>query len=1031
MRKIVFFTLIFLISFLSGCDDDSVSSSELGSFNITITGLPEEITAPLGVERDISFVVAVHGRDGTAESGVEVSLSIVGDNGTISPGVAITDERGLIPATHTTTVTSGLKTIRILANANGQTASASYSILGVNPPTVVTLIPETSELIVPAGSSGRIELDAVVTDESGVTVPGVKVRFQLGQFNNLPVFGSIFGNAFTDESGRVSATFRSDQGSGTVYANISIDETGFEEMQAKVPLTVRILEEEPQTFILEANPNVFTNFDADSLLVSNVSVTVKDRNNNGIPNLRVLITTDIGTISRPELTDSEGMIKVLHVLRPSVDAVEFQDDFTATISATLPELGWTERERINYSPRNIEPGNLLLTSRWRHIYADGPGLYFAYLTATLTDAGGGSIANEEIIFTTSFASSVVQSPITTDSLGRANTIFDDVGRPSVNEAGEPEAVTITAIYPPMGLESSIEIMIREQNPVTRIDLNAAARQLTANSGDSTSIRATCYLSNGAPAPQGTIVFFDAIYGHYTQAVVPVYGSAGAADTYYIAGHSVRTDTLIAYVQTETDTAYSNEQLIDLVSGPPAMLVLQANPYRISVESEEDVTITATILDDSYNPVRQGTFVTFSTSLGTIDQSAVTNINGDAEVILRTGLRTGIARVRATVDAGRGPVSREIDVVVFSGVPRTMTISAEPDILQPRGSGGRETSNIEVSLMDSFGNLLSTEHPVVIEILDSPPPPEGPTLGAGGQINEINSYEGIAHTVFNSGESMLPALIRAYTFPGEGRMDTISTHTVIQVAGGQPFAMNINVDENGYDAGGGAWEVEVAVNVWDETESPVADGVMINFELDADIGIIHPAVTGNQNRRGASEPGMAHSRFIYQSQQTFNSTVITATIQTPRGNIVEEFEFTLPLQQGELMLNVDPANWMFNEDNDQADIRVWAILRDGHGVLINNAPILFTSNRARLWWKDISNDRFVEFFPDPARKFTGVEDRQNDEPPGTATVYLRAEMEDIFLDPFSLEQQVRIEAVLEGYDDVVAQPRFVLFTRPAG
>jgi len=122
--------------------------------------------------------------------------------------------------------------------------------------------------------------------------------------------------------------------------------------------------------------------------------------------------------------------------------------------------------------------------------------------------------------------------------------------------------------------------------------------------------------------------------------------------------------------------------------------------------------------------------------------------------------------------------------------------------------------------------------------------------------------------------------------------------------------------------------------------------------------------------------------------------------------------------------------MFNEDNDNAEIRVWAILRDGHGVLINNAPILFTSNRARLWWKDFSNDRFIEFFPDPARKFTGVVDRQNTEEPGTATVYLRAQAEDIFLDPFTLEQQVRIEAVLEGYEDVIAQPRFVLFTRPA-
>jgi len=374
---------------------------------------------------------------------------------------------------------------------------------------------------------------------------------------------------------------------------------------------------------------------------------------------------------------------------------------------------------------------------------------------------------------------------------------------------------------------------------------------------------------------------------------------------------------------------------------------------------------------------------------------------------------------------------ETNVEFLSGQPRSIELTADPDVIEPRGVGGNLTSTLRAIIRDASGNLMVEPIPTIFEILDCPEPPEGPTFGDNGQMVEAMTNSGIAVASLTSGTDMLSVLIMAYTFSDEDRQDTIRTYTTVQIAGGPPAGMNINIDEHGYDAGGGAWEVEVAVNVWDEEENPVANGITVNFELEPDIGIIHPAETGNENRRGASEPGMAHSRFIYQSQQTFNETTITASIQTPQGDITEEFEFTLPLQQGELMLNVDPANWMFNEENDQADIRIWAILRDGHGILINNAPVLFTSSRARLWWKDFSNDRFIMFFPDPVRKFTGVVDRQNNEEEGTATVYLRAEMPDIFLDPFTLEHQVRIEAVLEGYEDVVAQPRFVLFTRPAG
>jgi len=214
-------------------------------------------------------------------------------------------------------------------------------------------------------------------------------------------------------------------------------------------------------------------------------------------------------------------------------------------------------------------------------------------------------------------------------------------------------------------------------------------------------------------------------------------------------------------------------------------------------------------------------------------------------------------------------------------------------------------------------------------------------------------------------------------------------------------------------------------------NPVSDGIPVTFGIAPDAAVIQPVVTGNQNRRGVSTPGIANARLIYLSRDTFTLISLIASVQSPAGAVETEREFELPLQRGELMLNVDPGNWMFDEyEGALAEIRLTAILLDGHGMLINNAPVLFTTNRARLYWYNHSNDQMVPFFPDPARKLTGIVSREDDEEPGQATVYLIAEEYDIYLDPFSLEVMVRINAQVEGYDDVIAEPAFIQFTRLA-
>mgnify|MGYP002725661182 CR=1 FL=1 len=252
-------------------------------------------------------------------------------------------------------------------------------------------------------------------------------------------------------------------------------------------------------------------------------------------------------------------------------------------------------------------------------------------------------------------------------------------------------------------------------------------------------------------------------------------------------------------------------------------------------------------------------------------------------------------------------------------------------------------------------------------------------------------------------------------------------STVAVVSGPPFRLDVDVNNFGHDAGGGLWMIEVSARVWDVYRNPVADNTAVVFTVEPQNSTITSGVTGNENQNGSVSPGTAFVQLYYNSVNTFDFLEISAVVTTEDGEITGSRDHILPLQQGYLELNADPSNWMFGDDREEVFIRCWVVLNDGHGITINNAPILFSSNRAKFGWMDL-NEQMHMYYPDPVRKYTGVRDQANDEEPGVATVYLVAEEQDIFLDPETLEFNVRVEASVEGYSDIYAEPKWIAFTR---
>lgn len=484
--------------------------------------------------------------------------------------------------------------------------------------------------------------------------------------------------------------------------------------------------------------------------------------------------------------------------------------------------------------------------------------------------------------------------------------------------------------------------------------------------------------------------------------------------------------LVAFVGCETTDNPANAPVIP----DDVTLTFTADPENLPCgDPNAFSTITAALKDTEGNPLPAGLTVSFSTTLGSIQSTATTDENGLAIVRFLPTPEPGVAEINATYEGVHGPIKGGGNVcVVDPAKPVYIMLEADPTEISVSGVGRNETSVITATVCNGIGDPVTEDVNIVFALINEPNPPAGCTLNGNEQVETLETVDGVVSVGLNAGTMIGAKLLRATVLNANGNAVTSATSSLVSVVGGPAFQLDIDINNFGVDVGGGAWKIEVSARVWDIHRNPVSDGCPVIFTVEPEIANVSTGLTGNKNFNGVSTQGLAFANLVYQSVNTFDDIEISAEVQTERGQIMGSREAVLPLQRGRLDLNIAPGNWQFNEDNDQADIRCWATLKDGHGVAINNAPVVFTTSQGFLWWKDFSNDRFNMFFPNPAIKFTGVVDRQNNEPPGHATVYLRGEEQDFFLDPFTLETIVKIEAKVEGFDDVYAEPKFMMFSR---
>jgi hypothetical protein len=1018
--------------------------------SVSVSSQNDNLAVPPNQTRFTNVTAQVVDTAGNALSGMQVHFRVEPSGmGVVDSDTGTTDFSGSVTRKFTSIV-GRYGTATVAATVGTTRGATAIDVRAVAAPAYITLQSPNATIKAATGTNAIVSLIAVVTDSNRVGVPGTTIEFRV-----LPVseggatFGALSAFDTTDANGRDSTTFNSlgsygrvkiratvvptsngdaIHGSGNAAGDISGKKGGRaagadEEIFAEITVSIERLSNDIGSLTVRAFPSFLT-LPPDSQGYAQIRAQVKDVNNVGIPNVTVNFVTDRGSLSKITPTDSTGLA--------TADFRNNYEDGIAHITGDIPGTDFVGTTTIEVHQSDVLTGFLTVTTDKAEIFADF-GLTTASITALLKDQDHQSLSGKQVKFTSTHGA--INSPVTTDSLGRAIAVFSDVGLPSLDAEGNVIPAKIFAIYDALNLIDSCAVTIRPRNPVHEISLISAKAQMTAGSADSSAIRATAILANGAFAPAGTLVQFQVSQdnGSFSQQAVPV-GNFGVAETQYIAGNIVGTARLQAFVVNDDDsTVYSNEVPIALLPGPPSTVRVTASPIELNTNDPGAFsTVRAAVTDTAGNQVGQGILVRFTTTMGDVTPSAITDSAGIAWGRLTPGVNSGVAEVTGTVTLATGQTVVGTATVTFiAGNPNVIELAADPLQIAVQGTGGITTSTLRATVRDANGNLIGGATKVVFTLINHPAPPAGCTFPNQSQIDSATTANGLAVISLSSGTQVGGVLIKAETWRDSARTNVVSVVlSTIAVVSGPPAQLDIDVNDDGDDAGGGTWEIPVSCRVFDLHRNPVADRIPVVFTVDPPIATIDPGFTGNDIGSGAT-PGLAYAWMRYHSQRTFSQITISAEVraQNEQGSITGDREHILPLQDGVLDLNVDPQNWMFDRGapRDTCLIRVWAILTDGHQILINNGPILFRTDRGDIWYRNWArNGQLTMFTPDnPAKRYTGVE--ANHEAPGQATVYLRGQMSDFYLDDFTLEVTVHIEANVEGYD-VSADPEFIFMTR---
>ncbi|MCL0035649.1 hypothetical protein M1N00_03215 [Thermodesulfovibrionales bacterium] len=295
--------------------------------------------------------------------------------------------------------------------------------------------------------------------------------------------------------------------------------------------------------------------------------------------------------------------------------------------------------------------------------------------------------------------------------------------------------------------------------------------------------------------------------------------------------AVTTSTVVTLT---VEDAVGTSMEVTVAVEPFVSVTLRATPSEITVLGTS--SIEAHVFDGEGHPVPDGTSVSFSQhpELGEIIPSATT-YRGVATATFRASNIPGTVAITGTV----GDASNTVGILISPAATASIKfVSATPDVIAIRGSGGNETSLISFLVRDINGNPV-VDGTLIDFVMHGPSGGRVPADG-GEFIGErddtptkarVSTLNGVASIHLNSGSVAGTVLIIATTVDVAG-ITLSSASTPISVGGGVPSEKHLTVAADRFNLPGLDWagrEATISVYLADRFGNyNVLEGTSVSF-----------------------------------------------------------------------------------------------------------------------------------------------------------------------------------------------------------
>jgi len=571
-----------------------------------------------------------------------------------------------------------------------------------------------------------------------------------------------------------------------------------------------------------------------------VTATVKETTSKKpVADAPINFGVDIGTIEGAALTDGSGTATT------TFTSVASSQDLTATVYVYYgPGLSDSTQIRLVAFP---EVANLYVSATRTTLYAEQTET--SDITVQAVNANGNPVPDgqEVTFYITSGPGQIPVSAFTTNGLATVTyTASPDPGTAviEISSGGVTKTLNIFVIQPPIGGVGNVQLSFSVVQDPTQ------EPQLIADGQQSTLVTATVTDLLGNPIADNTNVIFTTTGGDIDFQTPGDQSSFAAPTSNGVAFASLRSSTMPGqYVVSATAGGISQLASIRFVPGSAWQIILTANPYVIKPAGQQPDTseITALVLDQQGNIVADETLVTFRTLVGTLTDptkvgdvplpnKTVMTVQGVAAVVLHAPANNGLSTVTAQI----GGVSNSVDVIIGigpgTGEPVFIEITADPDTIQVKGTGGDESAWIQAAVRDENGFPYNdSEDNVMFEILTGPGGGEVLNVGGGPATSVTTSTTGgIAAVALNSGNISGSVRIKV-TVLKDGSGNPLATpvtavSTPIGIEAGGPFNITIYTDQDITNNLDGTYSWVVSAMVRDQFGNPVADDTGVYFGL---------------------------------------------------------------------------------------------------------------------------------------------------------------------------------------------------------